>query len=149
MKSRPAVLRSLRLRNTTLIHSLPLRPAVAAQAAPTLAIRSFTSSPRWLNTAGEGPKTDTGNTKQQQKKASPPPEDNAPPQSPWKVFVQTLREEIEKNQGWQDDVKQLKGEVDKAVDNAAMQKARAMYEKVRVSSWDLDAGRVAEWWTDG
>ena len=106
MKSRPIVLRTLRHRQ------LALRPIPS--------LRPLTTTPRLFNEkpSPENPKFD---------------KTNAPPQSPWKVFVQTLREEIEKNQGWQDNVKQLQGEVDKAADNAAMKRARMVYEKTRVS----------------
>jgi len=70
----------------------------------------------------------------------PPPEseprrpepDNAPPQSPWKVFTQVLKEEIEKNQAWQQNVRELRGDVDKMADSAALRRAREMYEKSRV-----------------
>lgn len=55
------------------------------------------------------------------------------PQSPFKVFVQTLKEELQKNRELQDNVKQLQGDVDKLADSEAMKKAREAYEKARVS----------------
>lgn len=54
------------------------------------------------------------------------------PQSPFKVFVQTLKEELQKNRELQDNVKQLQGDVDKLADSEAMKKAREAYEKARV-----------------
>jgi import inner membrane translocase subunit TIM44 len=56
------------------------------------------------------------------------------PQSPFKVFVQTLKEELQKNRELQDNVKQLQGDVDKLADSEAMKKAREAYEKARVRS---------------
>lgn len=55
------------------------------------------------------------------------------PQSPFKVFVQTLKEELQKNRELQDNVKQLQGDVDKLADSEAMKKAKEAYEKARVS----------------
>jgi import inner membrane translocase subunit TIM44 len=79
----------------------------------------------------ETKKEDTKGKEPHKKKATV--EDNAPPQSPWKVFINTLKEEIEKNQGWQDNVKQLQGDASKVVDSEAMKRARILYEKARVS----------------
>ncbi|KAI5454953.1 protein translocase subunit [Naganishia albida] len=56
------------------------------------------------------------------------------PQSPFKVFVQTLKEELQKNRELQDNVKQLQGDVDKLADSEAMKKAREAYEKARLRS---------------
>ena len=67
-----------------------------------------------------------------QEQRKPPPEDNAPPQSPFKIFAQVLREEISKNKAWQDNVKQLQGDVDKLADSTALKRAREMYERARV-----------------
>jgi import inner membrane translocase subunit TIM44 len=68
---------------------------------------------------------------------------NAPPQNPFKVFAQVLREEISKNKAWQDNVKQLQGDVDKLADSQAMKRAREVYERARVSPSDvLQDGRV-------
>lgn len=138
MKSRPVFLRTLRLRNAPTA-ALLARPSLLSSPAltapsPIPSFRALSTSSRLLN--------ETKQQEQQQKGAEsgantkkPPPkqEDNAPPQSPWKVFVNTLKEEIEKNQGWQDNVKQLQGEVDKAADSEAMKRARILYEKTRVS----------------
>jgi import inner membrane translocase subunit TIM44 len=135
MKSRPVFLRTLRLRNTP-TSALLARPSLLSPpstlAASRTSFRALSTSSRLLNETKQQEqqqKQTEGNTK------NPPPkqEDNAPPQSPWKVFVNTLKEEIEKNQGWQDNVKQLQGEVDKAADSEAMKRARALYEKTRVS----------------
>jgi import inner membrane translocase subunit TIM44 len=49
------------------------------------------------------------------------------------VFVQTLKEEIQKNRELQEDVKKLQGDVDKFADSEAMKKAREAYERSRVS----------------
>jgi import inner membrane translocase subunit TIM44 len=44
-----------------------------------------------------------------------------------------LKEEISKNKAWQENVKTLQGDVDKMADSAAMQRARELYERARVS----------------
>jgi import inner membrane translocase subunit TIM44 len=48
------------------------------------------------------------------------------------VFAQVLKEEISKNKAWQDNVKQLQGDVDKLADSQAMKRAREVYERARV-----------------
>ncbi|KDQ61678.1 hypothetical protein JAAARDRAFT_55020 [Jaapia argillacea MUCL 33604] len=59
---------------------------------------------------------------------------NELPKSPFQTFVEVLREELKKNRELQDNVKQLQGEVDKFQDAEAMKKARAAYEKARLTS---------------
>lgn len=54
------------------------------------------------------------------------------PKSPYRTFVDTLREEIRKNRELQDSVKQLQGDVEKIQDLEAMKRARDMYERARV-----------------
>lgn len=56
------------------------------------------------------------------------------PQSPFKVFVQTLKEEIQKNRELQADVQKLQGDVDKAANSEAMKRAREMYERARLAN---------------
>jgi ribosomal protein S20 len=58
---------------------------------------------------------------------------NEAPKSPFQTFVEVLREELKKNRELQDNVKQLQGDVDKFQDSEAMKKAKAAYEKARVS----------------
>jgi import inner membrane translocase subunit TIM44 len=124
MKSRPSQLRSLRLRSPT------LSPLVRATLIrPTS--QPFSTSSAVRN--AESKKDDKSEKKEEEKKRAPPPEDNAPPQSPFKVFANVLKEEIAKNKAWQDNVKQLGGEVDKLADSAAMKRARDVYERARVS----------------
>ena len=53
--------------------------------------------------------------------------------SPFAVFVQTLREELQKSRELQDNVKQLQGQAGAAMDSEAAKRARALYEKARVS----------------
>lgn len=54
--------------------------------------------------------------------------------SPVQAFIDVFRDELRKNREWQDSVKQLGGEVSKVQDSEAMQRAKAMYERARVSS---------------
>ncbi|KAF9454279.1 TIM44 subunit of mitochondria import inner membrane translocase [Macrolepiota fuliginosa MF-IS2] len=56
------------------------------------------------------------------------------PKSPFQTFVEVLREELKKNRELQDNVKQLQGDVDKLQDSEAMKKARAAYERARLTS---------------
>lgn len=57
---------------------------------------------------------------------------DGPPRSPFQTFVDTLKEELQKNRELQDNVKQLQGDVDKFQDSEAMKRARAAYERARV-----------------
>jgi import inner membrane translocase subunit TIM44 len=59
------------------------------------------------------------------------------PQSPWRVFVDTLTSELKKNRELAEDVKQLQGDVDKLADAAAIKKAKDLYLRTRVSHRDL------------
>ncbi|KAL6300005.1 hypothetical protein BKA93DRAFT_741388 [Sparassis latifolia] len=56
------------------------------------------------------------------------------PKSPFQTFVEVLREELRKNRELQDNVKQLQGDVDKLQDSDAMRRARAAYERARLTS---------------
>ncbi|WVQ81631.1 hypothetical protein IAT38_003755 [Cryptococcus sp. DSM 104549] len=125
MHSRPVFLRALKLRQQPL---LPARRFLPPTQLP--ALRPLSTSSRLLNESKEQDKS----SQSQQKKKAPEPEHNAAPQSPWKVFTQVLREEIEKNKGWQDNVKQLQGDVDKFADSAAMKRAKDVYEKTRITN---------------
>jgi import inner membrane translocase subunit TIM44 len=138
MKSRPVFLHALKLRQQAAIAP---RPAVLRQ----IAFRPISTSPRLLNEQkssqeGQQQQQDGQSQKSQKeqekekarKKRAEEEELNAPPQSPFKVFAQVLKEEISKNKAWQDNVKQLQGDVDKVVDSAAMKRAREVYERARV-----------------
>jgi len=137
MKSRPVFLHALKLRQQAAIAP---RPAVLRQ----IAFRPIYTSHRLLNeqkSSQEGQQQQDGQSQKSQKeqekekarkKRAEEEELNAPPQSPFKVFAQVLKEEISKNKAWQDNVKQLQGDVDKVVDSAAMKRAREVYERARV-----------------
>ncbi|KAJ7763544.1 import inner membrane translocase subunit tim44 [Mycena maculata] len=56
------------------------------------------------------------------------------PKSPFQTFVDVLRDELKKNRELQENVKQLQGDVDKFQDSEAMKRARAAYEKARLTS---------------
>lgn len=123
-----------------LVRPAPLPRAAYARA---LQARSFGASAIRMN---EQKKEDAKEDKKDEKKGEEEKkkrgydEDAGPPQSPFKVFLQVFKEEIEKNQGWQQNVKQLSGEVDKMADSKAMKAAREMYERTRVSSDGLCGG---------
>ncbi|PBK72412.1 mitochondria import inner membrane translocase TIM44 subunit [Armillaria solidipes] len=59
---------------------------------------------------------------------------NEPPKSPFQTFVDVLKDELRKNRELQDNVKLLQGDVDKFQDSEAMKKARAAYERARLTS---------------
>ncbi|KAJ7913956.1 import inner membrane translocase subunit tim44 [Mycena leptocephala] len=56
------------------------------------------------------------------------------PKSPFQTFVDVLRDELKKNRELQENVKQLQGDVDKFQDSEAMKRARAAYERARLTS---------------
>ncbi|KAJ7463402.1 import inner membrane translocase subunit tim44 [Mycena galericulata] len=56
------------------------------------------------------------------------------PKSPFQTFVEVLRDELKKNRELQENVKQLQGDVDKFQDSEAMKRARAAYERARLTS---------------
>lgn len=120
----------------------PVRRAAIARAAPAVArpVRPFSSSfirfeeAKQDGGAGAGTKNegkkDEGKKEEKKRRVDDEP---GPPQSPFKVFLRVFKEEIDKNQGWQQNVKQLQGDVDKLADSAAMKRAREVYERSRVS----------------
>ncbi|KAI0047229.1 TIM44 subunit of mitochondria import inner membrane translocase [Auriscalpium vulgare] len=59
---------------------------------------------------------------------------NELPKSPFQTFVDVLRDELRKNRELQDNVKQLQGDVDKLQDSEAMKRAKAAYERARLTS---------------
>ncbi|RDB15850.1 Mitochondrial import inner membrane translocase subunit tim44 [Hypsizygus marmoreus] len=59
---------------------------------------------------------------------------NELPKSPFQTFVDVLRDELRKNRELQENVKQLQGDVDKFQDSEAMKKAKAAYERARLTS---------------
>ncbi|KAI9636579.1 import inner membrane translocase subunit tim44 mitochondrial precursor [Dioszegia hungarica] len=128
MKSRPVFLRALRVRSLPPSRQLSLPPfARLPQLAPSPQIRHLSSSPLLRN---EGAKD-----KAEGKKRGPTPEEGSGPvRSPFAVFAEVLKEEISKNKAWQQNVKQLQGDVDKMADSAAMKRARDMYERARIVS---------------
>jgi len=133
----PASLRALRA---------PLRRSVAAAVGPSrtapIARALSTTVPRF----NEQQQSESDKKKEDEKKKRRADDDHsAPPQSPFKVFLRVFREEIDKNQGWQTNVKQLQGDVDKLADSAAMKKAREAYERTRVNYGRVGAG--VGWWS--
>ncbi|CDZ98035.1 Mitochondrial import inner membrane translocase, subunit TIM44 [Phaffia rhodozyma] len=65
---------------------------------------------------------------------SRPHRDDNAPRSPFKVFVETLKAEIEKNRELQENVKQLQGDVGKMQDSESLKKAKDLYERARITS---------------
>lgn len=54
--------------------------------------------------------------------------------SPFSVFVDVLKEELQKSKAMQDNVRQLQGETTKAMDSEAMKRARQAYERARLAT---------------
>lgn len=124
-----------------LVRPAPLPRAAYARA---LQARNFSGTSIRLNEQKKDAKEDKKDEKKEkEQKKRGYDEDAGPPQSPFKVFLQVFKEEIEKNQGWQQNVKQLSGEVDKMADSKAMKAAREMYERTRVSRCSEVTGT---WW---
>ncbi|KAE8543387.1 hypothetical protein D1P53_000094 [Cryptococcus gattii VGV] len=117
MHSRPVFLRALRLRQ----QPLPARRFLLPQS-----LRPISSTARLLD--------ESKKSEQQSQKKKSGNDEPITPRSPWAVFTQVLKEEIEKNKGWQDNVKQLQGDVDKFADSAAMKRAKDVYEKTRLTN---------------
>jgi import inner membrane translocase subunit TIM44 len=137
MAPRAILLRTLRARQLE-ARALPLRfVAPVLPAATSASLRSFSASSRSFNAQNEeakGEQQKDGKQQQQQERKAPRPDEaTGPPQSPFKVFAQVLKEEISKNKAWQENVKTLQGDVDKLADTQAMKRARDMYERARVS----------------
>lgn len=65
---------------------------------------------------------------------SRPSRENEAPRSPFSVFVETLKSEVEKDKALQGNVKQLGGEVGQMQDSESMKKAKELYDRARVSS---------------
>ncbi|PPQ67871.1 hypothetical protein CVT25_010310 [Psilocybe cyanescens] len=59
---------------------------------------------------------------------------NELPKSPFQTFVDVLKDELRKSRELQDSVKQLQGDVDKLQDSEAMKRAKAAYERARLTS---------------
>lgn len=86
-------------------------------------------------TAGQGAESaqDKDKKKKQQQQQAEENDTTVEGRSPFAAFVEVLRDEVRKNREWQDSVKQLGGEVSKVQDSETMQRAKAMYERARVS----------------
>ncbi|KAN0062466.1 protein translocase subunit [Thecaphora frezii] len=54
------------------------------------------------------------------------------PKSPFQVFVDTLKQELRKNQEMQENMRQLQGDVGKMQDSETMRKMREAYERARI-----------------
>lgn len=108
----------------------------------TAATRSF-SSARTLYAEAEGSSKSDGaeSSKKEQKSkksSSSSSEDRGQAgKSPFSVFVDVLREELQKSREMNENIRQLQGETTKAMDSEAMKKMKAAYEKARVSSFDI------------
>jgi hypothetical protein len=90
--------------------------------------RAFSSSSRvWAEETG------SSDDKKQKSKSSSSNEDRGQAgKSPFSVFVDVLREELQKSREMNENIKVLQGETSKAMDSEAMKKMKAAYEKARV-----------------
>ena len=85
------------------------------------------------DTAGQGSESAQDKDKKKKQQQAEENDTTVEGRSPFAAFVEVLRDEVRKNREWQDSVKQLGGEVSKVQDSEAMQRAKAMYERARVS----------------
>lgn len=91
---------------------------------------AFSTSSRSCKEEGAGGGKDS---KSKSSSSSKSDSGGAPGRSPFAVFVDVLKEELQKSRELQDNVKQLQGEAGQVMDSEAMKKAKAVYERARVS----------------
>lgn len=122
--------------------AVPLRPTARSSAsAPLPTRRAFSAAAPRLEQQQQqqqqeqkdGAKVDPKDKKKQQQDKAEENDSTVEGRSPFAAFVEVLRDEVRKNREWQDSVKQLGGEVSKVQDSEAMQRAKAVYERARVS----------------
>ncbi|GJN90363.1 hypothetical protein Rhopal_003374-T1 [Rhodotorula paludigena] len=89
------------------------------------------------------PKDGAADGKQKKQQKDEEPDTTVEGRSPFAAFVEVLRDEVRKNREWQDSVKQLGGEVSKVQDSEAMQRAKAMYERARLTASIKENPRLA------
>lgn len=141
MKSRPIFLRALKARSLppsrlTLLPPISRPIPQIRHLSSTIPLRQAQADPKSApgSESGPSPEKESEGKKAGGKKKAPTPEENSGPvRSPFAVFAEVLKEEISKNKAWQENVKTLQGDVDKMADSAAMQRARELYERARVS----------------
>lgn len=125
----------LRMRHVAQAGRAAPRPALAARPVVSASSLSstFHTSARTLNQQSQQERKEyEEKSKEEANKRRSNVTDT--PQSPFKVFVQTLKEEIQKNRELQADVQRLQGDVDKAANSEAMKRAREMYERARLAN---------------
>ena len=95
--------------------------------------RSFSSSRAALQEQQQGQQSQTKD-KQKEKPEGEPEKEFTPGTSPFTIFVQVIREEIEKNRQLQDNIKTLEGSVSSVQDSKTWNSMRAGYEKARLAA---------------
>ena len=91
--------------------------------------KTFSSSARPYDEAKAG-----GSEGKQKSKANNNDDSGPVGKSPFSVFVDVLREELQKSREMTENIKQLQGETTKAMDSETMKRMRSAYEKARVGS---------------
>ena len=116
------------MRRALLETSKHTRTSLRTQSAPRCA--SFSSTSRRPYAEAKNESKSDGKKKSEERPGTAG-------KSPFAVFVDVLREELQKSKDLQEGVKQLQGSATEAMDSEAMKKAKAYYEKARVG---LSAG---------
>ncbi|RXK38748.1 import inner membrane translocase subunit tim44 [Tremella mesenterica] len=144
MKSRPIILRALKARQASTNRIIaPPRPSIIPYRPLHSSSRQFNEHTSHSDPKSGGQSNPNQSQSNQSKSRSRQSEEVAgPPQSPFKVFIETLKQEIKANQGWQDNVKQLQGDVDKLADTQAMRRAKELYERARIMGMIKDNPRI-------
>lgn len=136
----PAIFRAGSRRGPARIHNFAAAAAASSPNASRNSIsiaasKAFSSSSRTCYAEAEG--SEGQQQQQQQKKQKKKAEEDTGPvgKSPFSVFVDVLREELQKSREMNENIRQLQGETTKAMDSETMKKMKAAYEKARVSRY--------------
>merc|ERR1711939_1186856 len=110
-----------------------LQSTATATASSPAAIRyhAFSSSSRACK---EKQKSSSDSKKDSKSSSGSGNSSGSPGRSPFAVFVDVLKEELQKSRELQDNVKQLQGEAGQVMDSEAMKRAKAVYERARLTA---------------
>ncbi|EPQ31166.1 uncharacterized protein PFL1_01354 [Pseudozyma flocculosa PF-1] len=106
-------------------------PARYARPSPT-AVAATAANASSLHTQARTARTPPMTQRHLQRGFHSSPRRSNTPKSPFQAFVDTLREELKKNQEMQENMRQLQGDVGKMQDSETMKKMREAYERARI-----------------
>ena len=116
------------MRRALLETSKHTRTSLRTQPVPRCVTASFSSTSRRPYAEAKNDSKSEGKKKSSTDEGRP----GTAGKSPFAVFVEVLREELQKSKDLQENVKQLQGSATEAMDSEAMKRAKAYYEKARV-----------------